>query len=47
MAGGGPGYLSVQEWAGLLLSYALAAVQKFMVAEFQWLTLHTEIHRAG
>ena len=33
-SGGGPGYLSVQEWAGLLLSFALAAVRIFMVAEF-------------
>ena len=35
----GPGYLLVQEWGVLLLSLALAAVQKFMVTELQWLTL--------
>ena len=38
-SGGGPGYLLVQEWTVLLLSLALAAVQKFMVTELQWLTL--------
>ena len=34
------GYLLAQEWAVLLLPLALAAVQKFMVTELQWLTLY-------
>ena len=37
--GGGGGLPFAQEWAVLLLSLALAAVQKFMVTELQWVTL--------
>ena len=38
-SGRGAGYLLAQEWVVLLLSLALAAVRKFIVAELQWLTL--------
>ena len=37
--GGGAGYLLVQKWDVLLLSLAIATVQKFMVTELHWLNL--------